>query len=77
MAGFISPLAGPGAWKTFDGKIAGAMNCIFEIGNMPVPKVPKSVEFYEKISEKIRQTHRSGTFAGPRLRNGLYVEGSH
>jgi branched-chain amino acid transport system substrate-binding protein len=33
LAGFISPLAGPGAWNTFDGKIAGAMNTIFELGS--------------------------------------------
>ena len=39
MAGFISPLAGPGAWKTFDGKIGGALNAIFELGNIP----PKSI----------------------------------
>jgi branched-chain amino acid transport system substrate-binding protein len=33
MAGFISPLAGPGAWKTFDEKIEGAINCNFELGS--------------------------------------------
>lgn len=33
MAGFISPLAGPGAWKTFDQKISGAINCNFELGS--------------------------------------------
>ena len=32
LAGFISPLAGSDAWKTFDGKIGGAMNTIFEMG---------------------------------------------
>ncbi|MBW2430836.1 MAG: ABC transporter substrate-binding protein [Deltaproteobacteria bacterium] len=49
MAGFISPLAGSGAWKTFDGKIGGAMNSIFELGSaIASPKVPKSVAFYNK-----------------------------
>ena len=52
MAGFISPLAGPGAWKTFDGKIAGAINCILELGSaISSEKVPASVAFnaaYEK-----------------------------
>ena len=33
LAGFISPLAGPGAWKTFDQKIGGAVNCNFEMGS--------------------------------------------
>ncbi len=46
MAGFISPLAGSEAWKTFDGKIGGVMNSIFELGSaIASPKVPKSVEF--------------------------------
>jgi branched-chain amino acid transport system substrate-binding protein len=65
MAGFISPLAGPGAWKSFDGKIAGAMNCIFEIGNMPVPKVPKSVEFYEKYEKKYGKPIEAGHSPAP------------
>jgi len=33
LAGFISPLAGPGAWKTFNEKIGGAINCNFEMGS--------------------------------------------
>ena len=33
MAGFISPLAGPGAWQIFDEKIGGAINCNFEMGS--------------------------------------------
>jgi branched-chain amino acid transport system substrate-binding protein len=52
MTGFISPLAGPGAWKTFDGKIAGAINCNFELGSaIASKKVPASEAFtaaYEK-----------------------------
>lgn len=65
MAGFISPLAGPGAWKSFDGKIAGAMNCIFEIGNMPCPKVPASVEFYEKYRKKYGKPIEAGHSPAP------------
>jgi branched-chain amino acid transport system substrate-binding protein len=52
VAGFISPLAGPGAWKTFDMKIEGAVNCNFEMGSaISSEKVPQSVAFnqaYEK-----------------------------
>jgi branched-chain amino acid transport system substrate-binding protein len=48
LAGFISPLAGPGAWDTFDQKIAGAINCNFEMGSaISSAKVPKSVAFEE------------------------------
>jgi branched-chain amino acid transport system substrate-binding protein len=46
MAGFISPLAGPGAWKTFDRKIAGAINCNFEVGSaISSSKVAPSTAF--------------------------------
>jgi branched-chain amino acid transport system substrate-binding protein len=45
-------LAGPAAWKAFDQKIDGALNCIFEVGNVPVPKVPKSVEFYDSYKKR-------------------------
>lgn len=52
MAGFISPLAGPSAWKTFDGKISGAINCNFELGSaIATDKVVASKTFnaaYEK-----------------------------
>jgi branched-chain amino acid transport system substrate-binding protein len=65
VAGFISPLAGPAAWNTFDQKIGGAMNCIFEIGNIPVPKVPKSVEFYEKYEKKYGKPIESGHSPAP------------
>jgi branched-chain amino acid transport system substrate-binding protein len=52
MAGFISPLAGTDAWKTFDGKIGGAINCIFEMGSaIASDKLPKSVEFYSKYKK--------------------------
>jgi branched-chain amino acid transport system substrate-binding protein len=52
LAGFISPLAGSDAWKAFDGKIGGAMNCIFEIGSaIASDKLPNSVEFYNKYKK--------------------------
>ena len=53
MAGFISPLAGPGAWKTFDGKIGGAINCNFEMGSaISSAKVPASKAFAEAYEKK-------------------------
>jgi len=53
MAGFISPLAGPGAWKTFDGKIGGAINCNFEMGSaMSSDKVPSSKTFNDAYRKK-------------------------
>jgi branched-chain amino acid transport system substrate-binding protein len=65
LLGFISPLAGPGAWKSFDGKIDGAMNLIFEIGNVPVKKVPKSVAFYDAYKKKYHKDIEAGHCPAP------------
>lgn len=65
MAGFISPMAGSEAWKTFEGKIAGALNAIFEIGNIPVAKVPASVEFYNGYLKRWGKEVQSGHGPAP------------
>ena len=65
LAGFISPLAGPSAWKVFDKKIAGAVNAIFEIGNIPCAKVPKSVEFFNKYKAKYGKPIEAGHAPAP------------
>ncbi len=65
VAGFISPLAGPAAWKSFGGKIDGALNCIFEIGNVPCPKVPKSVEFFQKYKKRYGRPIEAGHSPAP------------
>ncbi len=65
MAGFISPLAGSKAWKAFDGKIAGAMNAIFEVGNIPVAKVPESVKFYQAYQRRWGEEVQSGHGPAP------------
>ncbi len=48
MAGFISPLAGPGAWKTFNGNIGGAINCNFEMGSAIASSKMAKSEAFEK-----------------------------
>jgi branched-chain amino acid transport system substrate-binding protein len=58
-------LAGPAAWESFDKKIDGAMNCIFEIGNVPCNKVPKSVEFYDKYNKKYGKPIEAGHSPAP------------
>ncbi|MBT7892238.1 MAG: ABC transporter substrate-binding protein [Deltaproteobacteria bacterium] len=53
LAGFISPLAGPGAWKTFDGKIGGAINSIFEVGSaISSSKMTLSQDFYQAYKKR-------------------------
>jgi branched-chain amino acid transport system substrate-binding protein len=66
MAGFISPLAGPGAWKTFDKKIAGAINCNFELGSaIASQKVPLSVSFLENYKKKTGKAMEAGHGPAP------------
>jgi len=66
MAGFISPLAGTDAWKTFDGKIGGAINCIFEMGSaIASDKLPKSVEFYNKYKKLFGKDLQAGHGPAP------------
>jgi branched-chain amino acid transport system substrate-binding protein len=65
MAGFISPLAGPGAFKTFEGHINGAINAIFELGNMPSPRVPASQAFYDAYAKRWGKEIESGHGPAP------------
>ena len=66
MFGFISPLAGSNAWKTFDKKIGGGMNNNFEIGNsMATPKVPKSKAFFDKYKSVYGKEIQSGHGVAP------------
>ncbi|MGD9365499.1 MAG: ABC transporter substrate-binding protein, partial [Desulfobacteraceae bacterium] len=66
MAGFISPLAGPGAWKTFDQKIAGAINCNFEAGSaISSPKVAPSTAFEQAYAKRWGKPLEAGHGPGP------------
>ena len=65
MAGFISPLAGPGAWKAFDGDIGGAVNAIFELGNMPSDKYPPAKAFYDAYRAKYGKDIEAGHGPAP------------
>jgi branched-chain amino acid transport system substrate-binding protein len=66
MAGFISPLAGTDAWKSFDGKIGGAINCIFEMGSaIASEKLPKSVDFYNKFKKVYGKELQAGHGPAP------------
>lgn len=53
ILGFISPMAGPGAWKTFEGKIGGLLNVNFEIGSaIPTEKYAPAREFFYAYKKK-------------------------
>jgi branched-chain amino acid transport system substrate-binding protein len=65
IAGFISPMAGEAAWKTFDGKIGGLMNAIFELGNIPSEKYAPAKIFYDKYKKIYKKGIQSGHGPAP------------
>ncbi len=66
VAGFISPMAGPGAWKTFEGKIGGLINTNFELGSaIPVEKYPPATKFYDAYQKKFGQPMEAGHGPAP------------
>jgi len=66
MAGFISPLAGSEAWKTFDGKIGGVLNVTFELGSaMAAAKLPASTDFMNKYQKKYGEEIQAGHGPAP------------
>jgi branched-chain amino acid transport system substrate-binding protein len=66
LMGFISPMAGPGAWKTFDGKIGGLLNVSFEIGSAIAPeKYPPAKKFCEDYQKKYGAPMEAGHGPAP------------
>lgn len=64
--GFISPMTGENAWKTFDGKIGGLMNCNYELGSgIASAKYPPSKKFYDDYAKKFGGPTESGHGPGP------------
>lgn len=52
--GMIPAMAEPGAWKTFEGQIGGAIQQITELSNMRVKKWPKTLAFHEAYEKRWR-----------------------
>ena len=66
LAGFISPMAGPGAWKTFEGKIGGTINVNFELGSAICPvKYEPAMKFCEAYAKKFGVPLEGGHGAAP------------
>ncbi len=66
MCGFISPMSGPGAWKTFDGKIGGLLNMNFEIGSaIPTEKYAPAKKFYDAYMKKYGRPMEAGHGPAP------------
>ncbi|MDR3605131.1 MAG: ABC transporter substrate-binding protein [Syntrophaceae bacterium] len=66
LCGFISPMAGPAAWKIFEGKLGGLLNSNFELGSaIPVRKYPPATKFYEDYQTKFRVPMEAGHGPAP------------
>jgi branched-chain amino acid transport system substrate-binding protein len=65
IAGYISLMTGEIAWNTFDGKIGGLMNAIFEVGNIPSKKYPPAKIFYNKYKRIYSKGIQSGHGPAP------------
>ena len=65
MAGFISPMAGEAAWNTFDQKIGGLMNAIFELGNIPSEKYAPAKAFYDGYKKRYGKGIEAGHGPAP------------
>ncbi len=65
MSGYISPMTGSASWKRFRGRIAGMINAITEIGEIPAKKVPASVKFYNAYYKKYHKYIQSGHGPAP------------
>ncbi len=65
IAGFISPMAGEVAWKTFNRKIGGLMNAVFELGNIPSQKYAPARNFYNNYKKTYGKGIQSGHGPAP------------
>ena len=52
LVGVCDPLGGPKAWEATEGAVKGMINIISGAGNVPVPAMPKTVEFQDRYFEK-------------------------
>jgi len=65
LCGFISPMVGPGAWQAFGGKIEGALNVIFELGNIPSPRWRPSRDFHAAYRARFGRDIQAGHGPAP------------
>jgi branched-chain amino acid transport system substrate-binding protein len=65
LCGFISPMVGPTAWERFDGQIAGSLNVIFELGNVPSSLFKPAETFYKAYESKYGQEIEAGHGPAP------------
>lgn len=65
LCGFISPMVGPGAWERFEGRIAGSLNVIFELGNIPSSAFKPAKTFYDAYRSRYGKEIEAGHGPAP------------
>ncbi len=65
LCGFISPMMGPGAWKAFEEGIGGALNVVFELGNVPSAAYPPARHFYDAYKKRFGREIEAGHGPAP------------
>lgn len=70
--GFISPLMGSNAYKTFGNFIEGMLNIVFQAGNIPLNKYEPATRFYDAYKTRWGEELQAGHF--PALAyDGVYI----
>lgn len=65
LCGFISPMLGPGAWQIFEKGISGALNVVFELGNVPSVAYPPAKRFYDAFEKRFGHKIEAGHGPAP------------
>ncbi|MFH2128355.1 MAG: ABC transporter substrate-binding protein [Pseudomonadota bacterium] len=65
LCGFVSPLVDSDAWREFDGQVAGSLNVIFELGNVPSRRYPPAAAFYQAFQRRWGMNVQSGHGPAP------------
>jgi branched-chain amino acid transport system substrate-binding protein len=65
LCGFISPMVGPGAWQALHGQIAGTLNVVFELGNVPAHRYPMASQFYRAYARRYGRPIEAGHGPAP------------
>jgi len=65
LTGYVSPMTGEVAWKTFEGQIGGLLEAVWELGNVPSVKYRPSKTFYDTYKNKYKASLQSGHGPAP------------
>jgi branched-chain amino acid transport system substrate-binding protein len=65
LTGYISPITGSKAWKTFGQDIEGVLETVWEIGYFPIKAYPPTVKFSAAYAKRWKEDIQSGHGAAP------------